>query len=293
MLGIGDDGAIVREESGNSIVVTTDVLNAGVHFPESTDAKAIAYKSLAVNLSDLAAMGATPSWFTMTLSLPEASEDWLTRFASGLFELAQESEIALIGGDTVRGPLSIGIQAMGQIVTGTELMRSGACPGDSIYISGTLGDAALALKKISGNEEIESPLRKRLDYPVPRIDLGNRLRGIASSCIDISDGLVADLDHLLEASKVGANITTALLPVSEYLMAVEQEQAILMALTGGDDYELCFTVPAKHARSIDGISRELGLKLTRIGEITSDPGLRLTDSSVSLDRQGYRHFSGR
>lgn len=291
VLGIGDDAAIVRPESGKDLIVATDVLNVGIHFPESTDAKAIGYKALAVNLSDLAAMGATPSWFTMTLSLPEVDENWLTSFSSGLFELADKFNIALVGGDTVRGPLSVGIQVMGQAPVGAGIKRSGAQGGDRIYISGTIGDAALALQQIKQGDQPAPELRNRLDYPAPRIGLGVRLLGIANSCIDISDGLAADLGHILEASGVGASISTVSLPCSGFLDALDHSQAVRLALTGGDDYELCFTVPAEKKKSVEEISSDLSLPITCIGEITNDAGLQLSDFDNSLESIGFNHFA--
>jgi len=291
ILGIGDDAAILRTEPGKDVVVAADVLNAGIHFPESTEARAIAHKALAVNLSDLAAMGATPSWFTLSLSLPKAEETWLASFSSGLFDLANQYEISLVGGDTVRGPLSIGIQVMGQVPAGTGLRRSGAQKGDKIFVSGMLGDAALALQQIKQGEQPETELRNRLDYPVPRIDLGKRLQGIANSCIDISDGLIADLGHILEASVTGARISTASFPLSGFLATLDTDNAIRLALSGGDDYELCFTIPAGKTEKIEQIGKELDLPITCIGEITDGTGLELSDYIKPLESSGFNHFA--
>ena len=292
VLGIGDDAAIVRPEPGNDLVVATDVLNTGIHFPDSTDPRAIGHKALAVNLSDLAAMGAMPSWFTLSLSLPTIDEEWLTAFSRGLFDLANEYEIALVGGDTVRGPLSISVQVLGQVPTGTGLRRSGAQPGDKIYVTGTLGDAALALQKIKQGAVSETELRARLDYPVPRAGFGLRLLSVANSCIDISDGLAADLGHILEASQVGASIATTALPFSKYLATLEPDNAVKLALSGGDDYELCFTVPAEKSEAIKRISEETAVPVTCIGEITNNTGLHLSDSELSLQSMGFNHFAG-
>jgi len=291
VLGIGDDAAIVRPEPGNDLVVAADVLNAGIHFPEATEPTAIGHKALAVNLSDLAAMGARPSWFTLSLSLPAAEEEWLAAFSSGLFDLANKHEIALVGGDTVRGPLSIGIQVIGQVPAGTGLRRSGAQAGDKIYVTGTLGDAALALRDMKQGLVPEAELRVRLDYPEPRTAFGLRLSGIANSCIDISDGLAADLGHVLEASEVGASLSTSSLPYSKYLAALEPDDAIRLALAGGDDYELCFTAPEKQTITIKQISEETGVPITCIGEITNETGLRLSDSDISLASIGFNHFA--
>jgi thiamine-monophosphate kinase len=291
ILGIGDDAAILRPDPGKDIVVAADVLNAGIHFPESTSARAVAFKALAVNLSDLAAMGATPSWFTLSLSLLDANGDWLSAFSSGLFEIADQYGITLVGGDTVRGPLSVGIQVMGQLPSDTGLKRSGAKEGDRIYVSGFVGDAALALQQIKQNEEPAVELRNRLDYPVPRVNLGLRLSGVANSCIDISDGLVADLSHILEASEVGATISTASLPMSDFLHALDRDTALRLALTGGDDYELCFTAPAEKTKAIETIGSELGLPISCIGEVTNNTGLILSDYNKSLESFGFNHFA--
>jgi len=291
VLGIGDDAAIVRPDLGNDLVVAVDVLNTGIHFPETTEPAAIGHKALAVNLSDLAAMGARPSWFTLSLSLPNAEEEWLEAFSRGLFDLANMHEIALVGGDTVRGPLSIGIQVIGQVPVGTGLRRSGAQPGDKIYVTGTLGDAALALQQIKQGLEPETELRTRLDYPEPRMGFGLRLSGIANSCIDVSDGLAADLGHVLEASQVGASLSTTQLPFSKYLAALESGDAIRLALAGGDDYELCFTVPEEKTITIKQLSEETGVPVTCIGEITNETGLQLSDSDIPLVSSGFNHFA--
>jgi len=291
VLGIGDDAAIVRPEQGNDLVVAADVLNTGIHFPDATEPEAIGHKALAVNLSDLAAMGARPSWFTLSLSLPAAEEEWLAAFSGGLFRLANQHEIALVGGDTVRGPLSIGIQVIGQVPVGTGVRRSGAQPGDKIYVTGTLGDAALVLQQIKQGLVPETELRARLDYPEPRTGFGIRLLGIANSCIDVSDGLAADLGHVLEASQVGASLSTTSLPFSKYLAALESDVAIRLALAGGDDYELCFTAPEEKTIAIQQVSDETGVPVTCIGEITNDTGLRLSDSDISLVSSGFNHFA--
>ena len=291
VLGVGDDAAIVRPTPGNDLVVAADMLNAGIHFPDSTEPAAIGHKALAVNLSDLAAMGAKPSWFTLSLSLPVTEEAWLAAFSQGLFDLADESEIALVGGDTVRGPLSIGIQVIGQVPAGAGLRRSGAQPGDKVYVTGTLGDAALALQQIKQGATLETELRSRLDFPAPRTRFGLRLLGIANSCIDISDGLAADLGHILEASQVGASLSTASFPFSKYLAALESEHAIRLALSGGDDYELCFTVPDKKTEMIELLSKEIGVPVTCIGKITNEAGLHLSDSNITLASIGFNHFA--
>lgn len=290
-VGIGDDAAVVVPTAGQELVVTTDVLNEGVHFPPGTPAKAIGHKALAVNLSDLAAMGAQPRWFTMTLSLVRANDDWLASFTEGLFALADQHDIALIGGDTVSGPLSIGIQAMGEVPKGGALRRAGAQPGDRILVSGTIGDAALALQGIQQGED-QPVLRERLEWPQPRIALGQALRGLATSCIDLSDGLCADLGHILEASGCAATINSNQVPLSEAYRKSAGDN-VLPALTGGDDYELCFTVPADSVVDLDELSAELELPLTEIGTIKEGSGLTVLDDygqSIPLPHPGYEHF---
>lgn len=297
LLGIGDDAAVVRVPAGMEQVITTDVLVEGRHFFVGADAAAVGHKALAVNLSDLAAMGAQPAWFTLALALPEADERWLEGFCTGLFTLARRYEIALIGGDTVRGPLTVAIQAHGLVPQGRALRRAGARAGDRLYVTGTLGDAALAVKHrrselaLTGTER--DLFQQRLDYPEPRVQAGVALREMASSCIDVSDGLLADLGHVLEASGVGARIELGRLPVSQayrrYLPRVHWEPA----LAGGDDYELCFTMPAAREAELPAHREELGCEVACIGEIEQRPGLRVVDPQgrdyVSATR-GYDHF---
>jgi len=294
ILGVGDDAAIVRPEPGRDLVIAADVLNEGIHFPTSTAPRAIGHKVLAVNLSDLAAMGASPLWFTMTLSLPDVREDWLDEFATGLFAIADRYGIELIGGDTVRGPLSIGIQVVGGVKAGMALRRDGARVGDHIYVSGALGDAAAALDQLDKQQPVLPAFREQLDYPVPRVELGNRLVGLANSCIDVSDGLMADLGHILEASHVGARIDAASLPLSDPLSQMNSTDAHRFALSGGDDFELCFTVPEGRISDVDRICAESGLQCTRIGEIVAGSGLEVTGSEniSALTAGGFDHFRG-
>ncbi len=297
VLGIGDDGAIVRVPGGVEQVITTDVLVEGRHFLVDADAAAVGHKALAVNLSDLAAMGAEPAWFTLALCLPRADARWLEGFCSGLFALAHRYQVALIGGDTVRGPLTVTIQAHGLVPRGQALRRAGARAGDRLYVSGTLGDAALVLKHhrgelaLSGAER--AALQRLLDYPEPRVQAGVALRGLASSCIDVSDGLLADLGHVLEASGVGARVDLGRVPLSEpyrrHLPDVRWEPA----LAGGDDYELCFTVPASRESELTTRRKQLGCELTCIGEIEQAPGLRVFDPQgrdYPVATRGYDHF---
>ena len=214
MLGIGDDAAVLRVPADHELVVTADTLNAGVHFPVETVPFDVGWKALAVNLSDLAAMGARPAWCTLSLSLPQADTPWVDAFVDGLLALAQTHRVSLIGGDTTRGPLSISITAMGFVPTGAALRRQGAQPGDEIWVTGTLGDAAAALTQWQVGSDIDASLRSRLDRPTARVEAGLALRGRASACIDVSDGLLADLGHVLRASGVGARIEHSSLPIS-------------------------------------------------------------------------------
>ena len=274
-LGIGDDAALVEVPDGYELVVATDTLIADVHFPQDMQARDIGYRSLAVNLSDLAAMGAEPAWVTMALTIPESNEVWLNAFASGLFSLAEQHRVQLIGGDLSRGKLSITIQALGILPKGKQLTRSGARVGDLIYVTGTLGDAAAGLNCWQKKDQISSWLRKQLSRPKPKIAAGIALRNLASSTIDISDGLVADLGHILSASQVGARLFLEDLPLSLALCEVfELEQARDMALSGGDDYELCFTVAVENQDRVEEALREI-CQIAQVGEIETDQGFAL------------------
>lgn len=300
VLGIGDDAAVLEVPAGQQLVVSTDMLVSGVHFPAGTAARAVGHKALAVNLSDLAAMGADPAWFTLNLSLPEADPAWLSEFCAGLFALARAHNLALIGGDTTRGPLSLGIQIMGLVPKGMALTRAGARAGDRIYVTGTLGEGTLGLMLLQGRlslpEEFHRPLITHLEYPVPRVPAGQALRGIASACIDLSDGLIGDLGHILEASKLGARVQLAQLPLSPGYDAAFEQVRWQPALAGGDDYELCFTVPPEREPALRQQASKLGISICVIGEIEAEPGLRLFDEAGRLfepDVHGYDHFRDR
>lgn len=282
-LGIGDDAALVTPPPGHSLAITTDTLVAGVHFAAETPPHAIGYKSLAVNLSDLAAMGATPAWITLALTLPEPNVAWLEAFSAGLFQLAEKYQVSLIGGDTTRGPLAITIQAIGFTPIGYAITRGKAVPGDAIFVTGCLGDAGLGLSTPAH--------RDKLYYPEPRIDWGIALRDIATAAIDISDGLAADLTHILNSSHVGANINTSFIPLSSTLQTLPRDKAIDLALTSGDDYELCFTVPAAKKALLDEYNKLS--PITCIGEITATPGLIIVDEDGNEwhgKSSGYQHF---
>lgn len=292
-LGIGDDAALLRVPQGMLLAAAVDTLIAGVHFPHNTSPSAIGYKSLAVNLSDLAAMGAEPAWATLSLSMPEPDENFLQAFSEGFFTLAEQFGVELVGGDTVRGPLVLTVQVNGFVPEGEALTRFDARPGDLLYISGTLGDAAAGLALVLGGEvegEDARFLRERLDRPTPRIALGQALRGIASACIDISDGLCADVVHIMERSYLGCDIDSRALPLSPQLLTLKGEAgAIPLALHGGDDYELCFTVPVQKEAELLRHAASFGVAITRIGEINNEVGVLRIDGEVATGG-GYDHF---
>ncbi|MDP4157716.1 MAG: thiamine-phosphate kinase [Bacillota bacterium] len=294
LLGIGDDAAILRVPPGHDLVVSTDTLNVGVHFPPDTAPSDIGWKALAVNLSDLAAMAATPAWCTLNLTMPDADRVWLDAFLDGFLALAAQHDVALVGGDTTRGPLSITMTVHGFAPHDAALRRSGARVGDEVWISGTLGDASAGLRQWRASRPIDSGLRVRLDRPTPRIELGLALRGIASACIDVSDGLLADLGHVLVASGVGATIEVAMLPTSPALQsAFDETSRIAMQLGGGDDYELCFTALPERARDVIAAAAQADVAVTRIGRIEARQGLRMRghDGVVGdAPATGYRHF---
>ena len=295
-LGVGDDAALCTTPTGMQLAIAIDTLVAGVHFPNNTRPQDIGYKSLAVNLSDLAAMGATPAWMTLALTCPQPNATWLAGFKQGLLELAKDATISLIGGDTTRGPLTITIQVAGFVPKHCALQRSGARPGDEIYVTGTIGDAGLGLA--AHQDQIVLPhvtqqfVTSRLNRPTPRWREGQALRGIASSAIDISDGLLADLGHILIASNVGASIQLANLPLSEAMNKyLTVEKAWNLALSAGDDYELCFTVPPSQVAALQKV---LPSNLcTHIGTIETNKGLRCFDSNEQLfipNKTGYQHW---
>ncbi|MES9945979.1 MAG: thiamine-phosphate kinase [Candidatus Thiodiazotropha sp.] len=299
VLGVGDDAALLRVPQGMDLAVSVDTLVAGVHFFPDISPVNLGYKALAVNLSDLAAMGAEPAWATLALTLPEVDDFWLREFCRGFAELAGQYELQLVGGDTTSGPLSITVQVHGLLPMGKGLTRGGARVGDEIYVTGTLGDAAMALdcKHAWADRSDLLPLIARLERPTPRVEAGLALRGLASSAIDISDGLLADLGHILQSSGVGASLELDKIPLSSPIAANLQggeEWGIIIA--GGDDYELCFTLPAEHRDQVAAISRRSGVNMTPIGIIEAQRGLRCLQGDGSLwttGRTGYEHFSSR
>jgi thiamine-monophosphate kinase len=292
VLGVGDDAALIASvPPGEVLAVTIDTLVSGVHFHPGVDPATLGHKLLAVSLSDLAAMGARPAWATLALTLPDVDEAWLAAFAAGLFTLAEAHDVALVGGDTTRGPLTLTLQLAGHVPAELALRRSGACPGDAVCVTGTLGDAALALASPPGLVPEEAAfLQTRLERPTPRVTAGLALRGLATSAIDVSDGLAADLGHVLKASGVGATLELAHLPLSPALQRLAEAGDWAHPLGGGDDYELCFTLPSARLTAL--ATQDLGVSVTRIGTVDAEPGLRLVapdGSPYVLARAGYDH----
>jgi thiamine-monophosphate kinase len=298
-LGVGDDCALVRPPTGLVLALTTDTLSEGTHFLLGADARRLGHKSLAVNLSDLAAMGADPRWFLLAITMPDVDEAWLDAFAAGLFAAADAHSIELVGGDTARGPRSITITAIGTLPAGYALRRDAAQAGDDVWLSGSTGDAALGLAHLKGRVALapEAAARciARLEQPAPRVALGQRLRGIAAAAIDVSDGLLADLGHILERSKVAAEIDYASLPRSADLRACADAALVDESLlAGGDDYELAFTAGPEKRKAVEAAGQAAGVAVTRIGRIVvGAPGVRLLDAAgkpLPVGRLGFDHF---
>jgi thiamine-monophosphate kinase len=302
-LGIGDDCALLQPSPGMQLAISTDMLVEGIHFFADVSPEALGHKALAVNLSDLAASGARPLAFTLALALPDAKEPWLDTFSRGLFALADAHHCALIGGDTTKGPLNICITVFGEVPPSKALLRSGAKPGDDIWVSGTLGDAKLALMALKAQRgepnsrwaqippEILAAARARLERPTPRVALGLALQGLASACLDLSDGLVGDLTHILEASRCGARLFAPML--SELLIAhrmnntaLNPQERLSLVLSGGDDYELLFTAAPAQREAVLAAAQSANVPVTRIGQIEAQEGLRV------IDAQGQK-LSGR
>jgi len=300
LLGVGDDCALIAPEAGTVFAVSTDMLVEGKHFHVGADAAKLGHKALAVNLSDLAAMGAAPRYATLALALPDADEAWLAQFTQGFFRLADAFGVELIGGDTTRGPRNISVTVIGTVPQQLALRRDGAKAGDEVWLSGCSGDAALALAHLDRRTRLSDAALAhclaRLHTPVPCIALGLALRGIASSAIDVSDGLLADIGHIAERSGVAVELRYAELPRSRALAACADERlAQECLLAGGDDYELAFTVGPDDRKRVESIAAELGLALTRIGSVTSgEPGLvSVCDASgeiMQVTRKGFDHF---
>lgn len=306
ILGIGDDAAVLAMPVGHELVVCTDTLVAGVHFPLSTHGFDVGWKSLAVNLSDLAAMGATPAWSLLALTLPEAERGFVADFADGFAELASQHRVALVGGDTTRGPLTISVVAHGFVPPDRALRRVGAQVGDVVFVTGTLGDAAAGLRCLDTRDPKASSLFnappdtrefliERLNRPTPRIAAGIALREFASACIDVSDGLVADLGHIATQSTVGIDIDALELPSSPALLALfDADERLALQAAGGDEYELAFTVPVSRVADMQRDLARIGCGAARIGRVVEGQGVRLLDAQgveIPLRRRGWEHFA--
>jgi thiamine-monophosphate kinase len=296
-LGVGDDCALLALSPGMQLATSSDMLVEGRHFLPTVAPERLGHKALAVNLSDLAACGARPVAFTLALALPRADEHWLAGFARGMFALAEVEGCELIGGDTTQGPLNICISVFGEVPAGEALLRSGARGGDDLYVSGTLGDARLALEAFRGTVALPgeglAAVRAAMEQPQPRVALGLALRGVASSAIDLSDGLLGDLRHVLARSGVGAVVEADALPRSRVLAQQLPDVQRECTLAGGDDYELLFTAPRARAEAVQQASTQAGVAVTRIGRITAEPGLQLLARDgrpLGADFAGFDHF---
>ena len=297
-LGVGDDCALLQPAPGMQLAVSTDLLVEGRHFLSTVDPRALGPKALAVNLSDLAACGAQPLAFTLSLALPQVDEAWLAGFAQGLFALADAHECELVGGDTTRGPLAINITVFGEVPAGQALLRSGARAGDELWVSGSLGDARLALEAFRGTVSLPQPVfaaaRQRLERPTPRVALGIALRGVASAAIDVSDGLLGDLGHVLQRSGVGARVDLDCAPrlLASQGLPLDRARCEELVFAGGDDYELAFSAPADRRAAVEAAAARAGTPVTRIGIVTAEAGLRDAQGRA-LDPRfgGFDHFA--
>ncbi len=303
-LGVGDDCALLAPAPGMQLAVSTDMLVEGRHFFADVHPKLLGHKALAVNLSDLAASGARPLAFTLALSMPRADASWCQAFADGLFALAEQHDCELVGGDTTQGPLNICITVFGEVPAGQALLRSGAQVDDDIWVSGSLGDARIALDALLRQHALPPAVlaqaRQRLEQPTPRVALGMALRGIASSCLDVSDGLLGDLNHILEASRVGAridaNITRSLMQARRHplMAALAMSRIDACTLAGGDDYELCFTAPSSAQAAVRDAAAQAGVPVTCIGRIEAERGIRVMTpggQQLPLRFAGFEHFA--
>jgi thiamine-monophosphate kinase len=297
-LGVGDDGALVRPAAGTELVVSTDMLVAGTHFLPDANPADLGWKTLAVNVSDMAAMGAQPRWALLAAALPAATESWIAAFASGFFACADEFGVDVVGGDTTRGPRNFCVTILGEVPAGQALRRDGARTGDDIWISGLPGRAALGLAHLQGRCVLDEPVRTdclaALQRPQPRVALGLGLRGLATSAIDVSDGLLADLGHILDASHLGATLHFDRLPDAVLHMGADADFARDCLLAGGDDYELIFTAPPAARADIEALGTALGLPLARIGETKPDSGTELLNpagQAMDIGRRGFDHFA--
>lgn len=299
-LGIGDDCALLQVPEGKQLAISLDTLVEGRHFPEGADAEQIGQRALRVSLSDLAAMGAEPLWLTLGLTVPSACEDWFERFSRGLLQAAHEFGVTLVGGDTTKGPLTLSLQVHGCVAPEAALRRDGASPGDSVYVTGTLGDGAAALavltEQVEADHASQEYLLQRFYQPRPHIKEGRLLSGLASAAIDISDGLLADLGHICKASAVSAELQLEQLPLSNALLAIaSDEQKVQWPLAGGDDYRLCFTMAPQQQHRLQQLMDSKLLKATKIGEIVSGSGVHCFNRGqrLELSAKGYNHFGNR
>ncbi|MDO9052728.1 MAG: thiamine-phosphate kinase [Gallionella sp.] len=298
LLGVGDDAALLQPSAGRVLAVSSDMLVCGTHFYADADPYLLGHKTLAVNLSDLAAMGAVPRWATLAIAMPGVDEVWLAQFSAGFFALAEAHGVELVGGDTTRGPLNLCVTIFGEVQAAQALRRGGAQSGDEIWVSGELGNAALALAHLQGRvvlpEDDFAVCASALYQPQPRVALGLALLGLATSAIDVSDGLLADLGHILECSQLGAVLDVAAVPVSTVLRSlIDSPLGRQCALSGGDDYELCFTVPASRHDAVLRVSEQLALPLTRIGRIVEGHDCIIRDAAgnpINPESGGYDHF---
>lgn len=292
LLGIGDDAAVTRLPPGRELVTAADALLSGTHFLPAADPVSVGYRSLAANLSDLAAMGAVPHWATLTLALPDGDANWVEGFARGFAQLAREHRVTLIGGDTVRGPLAISVTALGSVPSGSAITRSGAHVGELIFVSGAPGHAGAGCRMALGQLPVQNTnhFAARFDYPEPRVALGQALRGVATAMIDVSDGVATDMQRLLEASGKGADC--AVPELAELTAAFGADVAVELFLTGGEDYELCFTVPPARAAEVTAIARKCGVPVTQLGVVTDSQQVRWTWRGDLLQHvgAGYEHF---
>ncbi|WP_028451822.1 thiamine-phosphate kinase [Chitinilyticum aquatile] len=295
-LGVGDDCALMSVRTGMQLAVSVDMLVSGRHFFPDVDAESLGHKALAVNLSDLAAMGAEPRWFTLSLALPELDEAWLAGFSHGLHTLADEHGISLVGGDTTRGPLTISIQVAGELPQGSGLLRSAGLPGDDLWVSGTLGAAAAGVMHGTGRIVLPEAERlaayARLERPTPRVALGMALRGIAHAALDLSDGLAGDLRHICTRSGCASELWLEAIPAAECLAVLPEPLRREAVLSGGDDYELCFSAPSVARGQIQALSTALDVPLHRIGRLTEGEGVRVLLDGCDLNWQhgGFDHF---
>ena len=300
VLGVGDDAALLRMPADTELAAAVDTIVAGRHFPHDSDARSIGHRALAINLSDLAAMGATPAWATLALTLPTADPDWLERFSGGLADLANAYGVALVGGDTTAGPLTISVQVLGHVARGTALRRSGAHAGDLLAVTGTLGDAGAGLALATASQTtsdgaVARELRQRFEYPTPRVEFGMAARGTATAAIDLSDGLAGDLPKLVSASGLAAHVDVERLPLSGALQAfASPQQARDWALGAGDDYELLLSVPPGGYAELASLAAQLDLRLTAIGELRRGTGVSwaLNGAKFTPRAHGYDHFRG-